>query len=191
MCQNHRLRSLRLLLYECMTQCSCWSSFAALSTGASLVWSPLRPTGSAHRLAKRNGDPGRSHSGRSDTIRSARTSFCPRCPCTGMWHLRHLRLGFASLVYRHLILLRLFRLSRLIKEIDQDLHAPQPYHRWQITALEALHMAAEHFMVGFLGHANLAAIHAGRVTLKKKDLLLIKRIRGDMEPDVFGARREY
>ncbi len=46
-------------------------------------------------------------------------------------------------------------------------------------------------MVRFLTHANLAAVHAGRVTLKPKDLLLIKRIRGDMEPDVFGARRVH
>jgi len=82
----------------------------------------------------------------------------------------------------------LLLLCRLIREIDGDMHfRGTGYHRWQILALEALQMACEHFLVGVLNQANLAAIHAKRVTITPKDIQLIKRIRGDQEPQIFGT----
>ncbi len=67
-----------------------------------------------------------------------------------------------------------------MQEIDKDLSgSKQQCHRWQVTALEALQMAAEHYLVGILGDANLAAIHARRVTIMPKDIQLIRRIRGE------------
>jgi histone H3 len=38
-------------------------------------------------------------------------------------------------------------------------------------------------MVGVFEDANLCAIHANRVTVMKKDLLLARRIRGDEHAD--------
>ena len=53
--------------------------------------------------------------------------------------------------------------------------------RVQFIALEALQMAAEAYLVGVLEESNLAAIHAKRVTLLKKDMDLCLRIRGGVE----------
>lgn len=51
--------------------------------------------------------------------------------------------------------------------------------RWQPSAIQAMQQSAESFLVEILGDANLAAIHAGRVTIMPKDMHLAKRIRGD------------
>ena len=61
----------------------------------------------------------------------------------------------------------------------QDLQAKPT--RIQLSALEALQIAAEVYLVGVLEEAGLAAIHARRVTVKAKDLQLILRIRGGHE----------
>ena len=50
--------------------------------------------------------------------------------------------------------------------------------RWQVEALECLQEAAEAYMVHFLSDANLAALHAKRVTLMIRDIQLIKVLRG-------------
>jgi histone H3 len=39
--------------------------------------------------------------------------------------------------------------------------------------------AAEAYLVGLFGEANLAAIHAKRVTIFPKDLQLVRRLRGE------------
>ena len=38
--------------------------------------------------------------------------------------------------------------------------------------------AAEDYIIGLMGDANLSALHAKRVTVMPKDLQLAKRIRG-------------
>jgi len=43
--------------------------------------------------------------------------------------------------------------------------------------LEALHEAAEHHMVKQFEMGNLCAIHANRVTVQSKDLVLANRIK--------------
>ena len=95
----------------------------------------------------------------------------------------------------------LFFLHRLIKEITyrefQRYHGNPPaapvisdvdYEsgtvvkcpmRWTKGALEALHEAAENYMVGLMEDANLLAIHARRVTLQPRDIQLARRIRGE------------
>jgi histone H3 len=67
--------------------------------------------------------------------------------------------------------------------------------RFQSTALEALQEAAEQYLVGlfedtqacslfylfssFLTRTQACAIHAKRVTIMQKDMMLARRLRGD------------
>ena len=51
--------------------------------------------------------------------------------------------------------------------------------RVQASAYVALQEAAEAYMVGIFEDSNLAAIHAGRVTVMPKDVQLARRIRGE------------
>lgn len=68
--------------------------------------------------------------------------------------------------------------ARLVREITVSLTGCATL-RYKSTALEALHEAAEAYIVGFFEDAFLLAIHAKRVTLQPKDLALAYRIRGD------------
>ena len=67
---------------------------------------------------------------------------------------------------------------RLCKYIIQQIN---PNLRVQFIALEALQIAAEGYLVGMLEEANLVAIHAKRITIQPKDMLLVQRIRGGYE----------
>ena len=95
----------------------------------------------------------------------------------------------------------LFFLYRLVKEITyrefERLHGRAPSApiisnadfasgtvvkcpmRWAKGALEALHEAAENYMVGLMEDANLLPIHARRVTLQPQDIQLALRIWGE------------
>ena len=53
--------------------------------------------------------------------------------------------------------------------------------RWQTTALGALHAGLEDYAVGLLEDSNLLALHAGRQTIMKKDVRLVRRLRGDTQ----------
>lgn len=63
--------------------------------------------------------------------------------------------------------------QRLVREICQDF---VPDFRFQKSALEALQVAAEDYVVHTFEATNLAAIHCKRVTIQKKDMALVKRI---------------
>lgn len=65
--------------------------------------------------------------------------------------------------------------TRLVKEITFSFHHSL---QWQGIALEAMQHAAEDYIVGLMGDANLSAIHAKRITIMPKDLQLARRIRG-------------
>lgn len=56
--------------------------------------------------------------------------------------------------------------------------------RFQQSAVLALQEAAEAYLVTLLDDANMAAIHAKRVTLQVKDMQLAMKLRGDR----FSAR---
>ena len=49
-------------------------------------------------------------------------------------------------------------------------------YRWTAGALEALHEAAEHFLITLLENANMCAIHAKRVTVSQKDIELVIKL---------------
>jgi len=51
--------------------------------------------------------------------------------------------------------------------------------RYQSTAIAALQEASEAYLVGLFEDTNMCAIHAKRVTIMSKDIMLARRIRGE------------
>lgn len=67
--------------------------------------------------------------------------------------------------------------QRLVKEISTEI---APGMRYQAAAIAALQEAAEAYLVGLFEDTNMCAIHAKRVTIMPKDMLLARRIRGEL-----------
>lgn len=74
------------------------------------------------------------------------------------------------------LLLRKAPFQRLVREIAEKLETDV---RFQSTAVLALQEASEAYLVGLFEDSVLCAIHAKRVTLMPKDILLARRIRGE------------
>ena len=53
--------------------------------------------------------------------------------------------------------------------------------KFQSNVIMALQEASENYLVGLFEDTNLCAIHARRVTVMPKDVLLARRIRGEQE----------
>lgn len=70
------------------------------------------------------------------------------------------------------------RFQRLVREICQSVSMCNFDYRFRVNALEALHEAAEAYLIGLFEDSNLCAIHAQRVTLMPRDFHLAVRIRG-------------
>lgn len=74
------------------------------------------------------------------------------------------------------LLIRKLPFQRLVKQIAQEYKSDV---RFQSQAILALQEAAEAYLVGLFEDTNLCAIHAKRVTIMSRDLLLARRIRGE------------
>lgn len=74
------------------------------------------------------------------------------------------------------LLIRKLPFQRLVKEIAGEFKSEL---RFQSSAVLALQEASEAFLVGLFEDTNLCAIHAKRVTIMPKDILLARRIRGE------------
>lgn len=74
------------------------------------------------------------------------------------------------------LLIRKLPFQRLVREIAQDYKS---HIRFQSHALLALQEAAEAYLVGLFEDTNLCAIHAKRVTIMPKDILLARRLRSE------------
>jgi histone H3 len=74
------------------------------------------------------------------------------------------------------LLLRKAPFQRLVREVASDFKSNL---RMASGALGALQEATEAYMVGLFEDANLAALHAKRVTIMPRDLGLARRIRGE------------
>ena len=74
------------------------------------------------------------------------------------------------------LLIRKLPFQRLVREIAQDFKTDL---RFQSAAILCLQEAAEAYLVRLFDDANLCAIHAKRVTIMPKDILLARRIRGE------------
>lgn len=84
------------------------------------------------------------------------------------------------------LLLRRLPFQRLVREVLSSDERASDF-RFQSQALLALQEAAEAYLVGLFEDTNLAAIHAKRVTIMKKDLQLAVRIRGERRSAEVGA----
>ena len=69
--------------------------------------------------------------------------------------------------------------NRLVRQITHE-YLKHPEIRYQKAAIDGLQEAAECYLVGLFDDANLCSIHAKRVTLMPKDILLAQRIRGEI-----------
>lgn len=74
------------------------------------------------------------------------------------------------------MLIRKLPFQRLVREIAQDYHTEM---RFQASALAALQEAAEAYLVKSMEEANLAAIHAKRVTIMPRDMHLARSIKNE------------
>ncbi|KAJ7224262.1 histone-fold-containing protein [Mycena pura] len=74
------------------------------------------------------------------------------------------------------LLIRKLPFQRLVREIAQGY---KPDIRFQSTALEALQEVTEHYLVQLFDDAQACALHAKRVTLMQRDIMLARRLRGD------------
>jgi histone H3 len=68
-------------------------------------------------------------------------------------------------------LIRKAPFQRLVREIAQNVTNKRDL-RFQSTAILALQEAAESYLIGLFEDSNLCAIHAKRVTIMPKDILV-------------------
>ncbi len=74
------------------------------------------------------------------------------------------------------LLIRKLPFQKLVREIASSFKSDL---RFQSSAVLALQEASESYLVGLFEDTNLCAIHAKRVTIMPKDMMLAKRIRGE------------
>jgi len=67
------------------------------------------------------------------------------------------------------LLVRRLPFQRLVRGLAQEFAYGL---RWQVSALDALQEAAESFLVTLFADSNRCALHANRITLVPKDILL-------------------
>jgi len=65
---------------------------------------------------------------------------------------------------------------RLVREITRQFRTDM---RFQMAALMALQEASEVYLTNMFENAQLAAIHAKRITIMPRDIHLVRRIRGE------------
>ncbi|CAA7269025.1 unnamed protein product [Cyclocybe aegerita] len=75
------------------------------------------------------------------------------------------------------LLIRKLPFQRLVREIAQDYKADV---RFQSSAILALQEASEAYLVALFEDTNLAALHAKRVTIMVRDMVLARRLRREV-----------
>lgn len=75
------------------------------------------------------------------------------------------------------LLIRRAPFRRLVREVATA--GARADLRFAVSAVDAIQEAAEAYVVGILEDTNLCSLHAGRVTVMPKDLLLARRLRGE------------
>jgi histone H3 len=76
------------------------------------------------------------------------------------------------------MLIRKLPFRRLVAELAQDFQAGDAAWRFSGEAVVILQQVAEDFLIKLLEDANLAAIHAKRVTVQPRDITIAQRIAG-------------
>jgi histone H3 len=77
------------------------------------------------------------------------------------------------------LLIRKAPFQRVVREIAQNMF-PGKDLRFQSLAVLALHEASEAYTVGMFEDTNLAALNAKRVTIMPRDILLARRLHGEL-----------
>ena len=77
------------------------------------------------------------------------------------------------------LLIRKAPFARLIQEICLDVCTNGADIHWQSNAILAIQEDSEQYLVRLFEDTNLCAIHAKHVTIKPKDMFLVKRIAED------------
>ena len=67
--------------------------------------------------------------------------------------------------------------ARLVREVTESIKKGM---RFTASALESVQTASEEYIVKLLNDANLCASHGKRITIMEKDILLARRIRGEV-----------
>lgn len=70
--------------------------------------------------------------------------------------------------------------SRVIRDVAMSVTGGE-HLRWASEGLAAIQEAAEAYLVGLFEDAQLCALHAKRVTIMLKDIMLARRIRGELK----------
>ena len=68
--------------------------------------------------------------------------------------------------------------ARVVSDILLTMY-PNNNYRVSLRGMFALHSATEDYLIGLFEDSYLCALHAKRVTLMKKDMILARRLRGD------------
>eukprot|EP00210_Caulerpa_lentillifera_P007668 g7319.t1 len=76
------------------------------------------------------------------------------------------------------LLLRRAPFQRLVREVSQDYKSDL---RFQTSALMALQEATEDYLVKLFADTQYCAIHAKRITIMPKDMMLARRLRGEQK----------
>ena len=92
-----------------------------------------------------------------------------RAGTAALQDIRHFQKTSALLIWK-------LPFQRLVREIAQDYKTDL---RFQSAVILCLQEAVEAYLVRLFDDANLCAIHAKRVTIMPKDILLARRIRGE------------
>ncbi len=79
---------------------------------------------------------------------------------------------------------------RPLTYVTQNLF-PNKDLRFQSLAVLALQEASEAYMIGMFDDTNLCALHAKRVTIMPRDMLLARRLRGETwtKPHDVGGKK--
>ena len=86
------------------------------------------------------------------------------------------------------LLIRKAPFQRLVREITEELFKNKEL-RFQSLSVLALQEASEAYLIRMFEDTNLAALHAKRVTIMPRDILLARRLRGEIftKPDKEGG----
>ena len=86
------------------------------------------------------------------------------------------------------LLIRKALFQRLVREITEELFKNKEL-RFQSLSVLALQEASEAYLIRMFEDTNLAALHAKRVTIMPRDILLARRLRGEIftKPDKEGG----
>ena len=130
---------------------------------------------------KRNNETQRGWMKKAVKTKDAQGRVLRKCH-PGTVALREIRFYQRSRVF----LIPMLAFQRVVQEICIDVAKA---YRWQAIALYNLQVAAEAFLVGYLGDTNLCALHRKCMTIFPKDLFLARHRRGKSNTGWGGSSR--